>query len=121
MEINPNLVLGADLVNSFITFSITSCLAGTQVYDPSIIPALVATIKSILNLPLNNNEGSRRAIIAVTVRNENTVGEFIRQCRAVMRLEEHMARLDGPFGHLAKKQIGVRQQDEEVVKILILT
>jgi hypothetical protein len=48
-----------------------------QVYDPAIIPALVAT----LNLALRAR--SRAAILALTVRNADTLATFLRHAGTV--------------------------------------
>lgn len=50
-----------------------------QVYDTSIIPALVAAIRLALSGTPQNL--SKRAIIAATLRNENTLGAFTDKVR----------------------------------------
>jgi hypothetical protein len=52
-----------------------------QVYDPEIIPALIATLGLALS-------GAAEAYIALTVRNEATVDRFLEATRARLRLED---------------------------------
>ncbi|KAI0095225.1 putative methyltransferase-domain-containing protein [Irpex rosettiformis] len=56
-RISPELVIGADVV-----------------FDPSIIPALVAVLQLVLE-----HSTSQFVLIALTVRNEHTVADFMRQ------------------------------------------
>ncbi|KAF9011079.1 putative methyltransferase-domain-containing protein [Cyathus striatus] len=57
-DIDADLVVGADIV-----------------FDPSLIPALVAIIK----IALQSTRKSKTALIALTVRNENTFSNFLQQ------------------------------------------
>ncbi|KAG8880940.1 hypothetical protein FRB97_000333 [Tulasnella sp. 331] len=58
----PDLVIGADLV-----------------YDPSVIPALCATLQLALSLPRSRVEQAE-GLLALTVRREATIEEFMIQC-----------------------------------------
>lgn len=70
-EASAELVIGADIVSTGSPKYFTVCLK-SQVFDPSVIPALVATLQMAL-------EGSNKyALIALTVRNNDTVAEFLR-------------------------------------------
>ncbi|KIM47633.1 hypothetical protein M413DRAFT_205482 [Hebeloma cylindrosporum] len=62
-KIDPDLILGADII-----------------FDPQLIPSLVGT----LEIALRPSKGSRKAkvsIIALTMRNEDTLGQFLAQLR----------------------------------------
>ncbi|KAF9566898.1 hypothetical protein CPC08DRAFT_681596 [Agrocybe pediades] len=61
-KINPEIILGADVA-----------------YGPSIIPSLVGTLKIALARTENTSRGQKVALIALTVRNESTVGGFFDQ------------------------------------------
>ncbi|KAF9486327.1 hypothetical protein BDN70DRAFT_902486 [Pholiota conissans] len=70
-KINPEVILGADIV-----------------FDPSLIPGLVRTIKISLQ-PSNCSATFKTMIIALTLRNEETMRSFLSHVRAEsMRSEE---------------------------------
>lgn len=122
-DADPDLIIGADLVS--IVGEVNTPLAnGTrQVYDTTIIPSLVATLKLALELPsLRVDSLPRKAIIAGTVRNEATLDEFIRQCEAVAIVNEERAlESDAFFKGLCVKQPGVRHMETGDVRIFVLT
>ncbi|KAF8203787.1 hypothetical protein BJ912DRAFT_212677 [Pholiota molesta] len=62
-KINPQVILGADVV-----------------FDPSLIPVLVGAIKIALQ-PSSRSENSKVAIIAITLRNEETMNRFLSHVR----------------------------------------
>ena len=59
VEINADLVLGADIV-----------------FDPQLIPSLVATLVSTLEIPSSETR-EREALVALTLRNPTTLGLFL--------------------------------------------
>jgi len=70
-EIESDLVLGADLV-----------------FDPNLIPALVGT----LNIALRSGA---EALIALTVRNEDTLAKFLTVAEQSLEVEDLCVRLNG--------------------------
>jgi len=92
-------------------------LAADVVYDPSIIPALVSTLHLAITVPNRARENRpRTALIALTVRNVETVSKFIRTCEGVMTVEE----IDAEVG---QKNMFIRSNatedvnEKQVVKI----
>ena len=84
--VNADLILGADLVLQLLTCPDCNLLVSQiKVYDSEIIPSLVAVLQLALDLP---SQTARKAIIAATVRNEETLGEFQRQVEEVLSPHE---------------------------------
>ncbi|KAG8862159.1 hypothetical protein FRB96_002189 [Tulasnella sp. 330] len=103
----PDLVIGADLV-----------------YDPSVIPALCATLQLALSLPRSRVEQAE-GLLALTVRREATIEEFMIQC-AYHGLEvEGMAlapALETGFTSTMPKDLhGVDERNLKIEKPTILT
>ena len=72
--IRPDLILGADLVNTFLFLSDTNLTCVHQVFDPSLVPALVATLLITLR---KHHAKETAALISLTVRNEATLAGFL--------------------------------------------
>jgi hypothetical protein len=66
------------LAAALLCFALRALL---QVYDPEIIPALVATLGLAIN-------GTAEAYVALTIRNEATIDRFLDAVRARYRLED---------------------------------
>ena len=69
VEINADLVLGADIV-----------------FDPQLIPSLVATLVSTLEIPSSETR-EREALVALTLRNPTTLGLFLSTAGQCLRLD----------------------------------
>jgi hypothetical protein len=88
--INPDIVLGADIVRSYsVAPTALPSDQGRQVYDPRIVPALVATLALVLHPRVTGTGAnsptpkpkSRTAYVALTVRNAETYGAFASAAR----------------------------------------
>ena len=77
-EIDPEIIVGADLVGAPEFFIASTLIRYSQIYDPSIIPALVAFLVLSLRPSTYKTYKRRKAIIALTVRNENSIDLFIK-------------------------------------------
>lgn len=84
--IDPDVILGADIVR-WIHHSIHEPLMSTyiQVFDPQLIPSLVGTLKIAL-LPSKSSKKARVSIMALTMRNEDTLNQFLAQLRGMSYL-----------------------------------
>jgi hypothetical protein len=69
-EARPDVVIGADIV-----------------YDPEIVPALVATLGVALNRTSRGGQAAQ-AYVALTVRNEATIQGFMKCARDMLHVEE---------------------------------
>jgi hypothetical protein len=78
-EANPDLLLGADLVSLSKDYLFPSN-DFLQVYDPSIIPCLLAVISLALK-QFGSLKKERHVLIALTVRNIDTLEGFLSTAR----------------------------------------
>lgn len=67
-------------------------MQGPQIFDPTLIPALIATIKLCLE-PGQASSISKATLIAVTVRNLDTLATFLSVAQSDIFVE---SRLTGP-------------------------
>jgi len=81
-EASPDVILGADVVSKPgpVVAGLLTCRE--QVYDPSIIPPLIETLR----LALENQD--RTALIALTERNQDTLAQFIQAAHEVLSVEQ---------------------------------
>jgi len=76
------------LIDSLADMSAEIVLGADVVYDPSIIPALVATIRLALGADEAATGSEPMALIAFPVRNTDTVSAFVRDAKEIMIVEE---------------------------------
>ncbi|KAH7886195.1 putative methyltransferase-domain-containing protein [Phlebopus sp. FC_14] len=82
-EANADIILGADIV-----------------FDPELVPPLVATLHVAIS------HGSiRMALIALTVRNEETLSYFLHEIQKVLRIEEVKLTITDGFTSLAPDEV----------------
>ncbi|KAH9949381.1 hypothetical protein B0H21DRAFT_131633 [Amylocystis lapponica] len=73
-RVNPDVIMGADVV-----------------YDPSIIPALVSSLRLAMSANVDGEPTPKHAVvayIALTVRNEDTFAQFLRAAEQYLTVEE---------------------------------
>ncbi|KAL5519172.1 hypothetical protein ACEPAH_855 [Sanghuangporus vaninii] len=103
-ELKPDLILGADLV-----------------YDVPTISALVATLHLALTIGQTNSSG-RRAIIAATRRNEDTLRKFTTRVKdAGLRIEELNSEQNGTSSCFLRNQTDAIGESITSVKIFVIT
>ncbi|PPR06599.1 hypothetical protein CVT24_001784 [Panaeolus cyanescens] len=66
-QVNADIILGADVV-----------------FDPALIPALIATLK----MALSPKESNKQGLIALTMRNPSTLQQFINQANEAFQVED---------------------------------
>ncbi|KAK0198770.1 hypothetical protein F5146DRAFT_1219313 [Armillaria mellea] len=101
-EINADLIIGADIV-----------------FDPSLIPALVATLS--LALDPGPELGRKVALIALTIRNEDTYATFratAQQYNLVISDLEH-PRTSSFFFDVVDRRVDLEKQDVKIMKITV--
>jgi hypothetical protein len=75
-ECDPELVLGSDIVGAFAeTFTKNLTCSYRQVYNPELVLPLVATLR--LALAPTEASPAKRAILALSIRNEVTFNNFM--------------------------------------------
>ncbi|OCB85580.1 hypothetical protein A7U60_g7228 [Sanghuangporus baumii] len=103
-EFKPDLILGADLV-----------------YDVSTISALVATLHLALTIGQTNSSG-RRAIIAATRRNEDTLRKFTTGVKdAGLRIEELNSEQNGTSSCFLRNQPDAIGESITCVNLFVIT
>lgn len=89
-KIIPDIILGADVVCAIpflCEFSICYNNYLNQAFDPSVIPALVGTLKIALQTYTDAPcKQSKVALIALTVRNTDTFEQFLNHTRGILML-----------------------------------
>ena len=86
-KIAPDIILGADVVCAIPFLCEISIQLLNQAFDPSVIPALVGTLK----IALQTYTGApckqpKVALIALTVRNKDTFEQFLNHTRGILIL-----------------------------------
>ncbi|KAF8625666.1 hypothetical protein AX15_005245 [Amanita polypyramis BW_CC] len=83
-ETNADLIVGADIV-----------------FDPSLIPALVGMLKLSLSIPVKDLTFSKKALIALTIRNADTMAAFVNSVKdSNLKIDEIELRYQRvPFVH----------------------
>jgi len=78
-EANPDVILGADIVRFLFRSLFTNCelIVRNQVYDPSIIPPLIATIHLVMSATGSTGRPPVSAVLALTVRKLETFRCFL--------------------------------------------
>ena len=78
-EADPDIVLGADIVGFHFVPIFTNCelIIQNQVYDPSIIPPLIATIHLVISAMRSTGRPPVSALLALTVRKPETFRCFL--------------------------------------------
>ncbi|KAK7686700.1 hypothetical protein QCA50_010300 [Cerrena zonata] len=96
-EMDAELVLGADIV-----------------FDPDLIPALASTLVSVLQPPRPNSK-QREALIALTLRNPDTLASFLHAAEERLHLEKiAFEENDNPFLGVS---YGTEKQNVQIYKM----
>lgn len=83
-KIVPDIILGADVVCAIPFICEISIQLLNQAFDPSVIPALVGTLKIALQTYTDAScKQPKVALIALTVRNKDTFGQFLNHARGI--------------------------------------
>ena len=86
-KIVPDIILAADVVCVIPSLYEISIQLLNQVFDPSVIPALVGTLKIALQTDTDAPyKQPKVALIALTVRNKDTVELFLNHSRGILKL-----------------------------------